>query len=114
MCLCVAVCFYIRLGLSFNSQLHVLLIYVLVMNFIRDVHFQSHCVYVSGAHQMLRDGVRRKSKRRLSVVGYIVIVIVVACCRCVLTCEHLSFLLPFKFRLIEYYMVNIAANADLS
>lgn len=28
--------------------------------------------------------------------------------------EHSSFLLPFKFRLIEYYMVNIAASVDLS
>lgn len=39
-------------------------------------------------------------------------------CRCVLTCEHLSFLVPFKFSLIEYYKRNNSlshtANTDLS
>lgn len=44
----------------------------------------------------------------------LVIVVAGLTLRALTILKHLSFLLPFKFRLIEYYMVNIASSADLS
>lgn len=103
-----AVCFYIL-----RSVFHSILSIACTSNLCACNEFHSRCSFskllCGNACTRCLDRERKRETRL-----FFDFVIVVACCRCVHTCEHLSFLLAFKFRLIEYYMVNITSNADLS
>lgn len=86
------------------------LIYVLVMNFIRNGMFKTFAHCMRSTHTYTADATK------IFLFDFVIVLLLLffAACAHYFSSTFIISLLPFKFHLIEYYMVNIASSADLS